>query len=455
MRWGIGSLLLSSLASLAACSVSGTEDAPGVMPGPPRLEDPPPTAPVECEDDERRPAGARDFNGDGYDDLIVGAGNGSDSPRAFVQFGNRRGTGGQVLQFSGEEPRARFGWSVAVAGDLNRDGFADFVVGEPSYSGARGNAYVYFGGDAFDTTPEVKLHADEQVQTFGRSVAAAGDLNGDGYDDLVVTAHGERRAWVYFGGAGRTLDPVADLELVGPDGWFGEIAASAGDVNRDGYDDLLIGAPSDGTSVASVFLYLGGETPSTQPYAVIIGRQQEGSFGITLAGLGDINGDGFDDFAVGAPEYKGSTYFYLGGRRKTFAQADVVLDDTVHLQRFGWAVAGVGDVNRDGLADTLVTAPSDYYLGRRTGEAFVIYGSRTFDGSRMATITSARDRFGWSANVVGDFNGDGTSDLSLVSADPQTHASAAHIYFGSAGRPIDPEADLSLTSPLRSLLTVR
>lgn len=432
----IGALVFGAM---AACTFTGGGDDPTL----PRDD-----SPVGDEPGRPRPhrSASRDFNGDGFDDLVIGAGEGSAQGTVFVKVGSADGTSGQVLQFTGDQPRARFGWSVAVAGDLNKDGFAELVIGQPSYSGAQGAAFVYFGGASFDNVAETKLDPPSPEETFGRAVASAGDMNGDGYDDLVVSAHSAARAWVYFGGAGATLDPVADVTLTGPGPWFGQDATTVGDVNGDGYDDLLIGAPDYDGSGARAYLYLGGATPDGVVDAVIGGRKEEPEFARSIAGLGDVNGDGYDDFAIGSPDGVGRVHFFLGGPSKTYAQADLELLGRPAAPAFGWSVAGAGDLNRDGLADVLVSAPTYTYLGRNVGEVRVIYGARSFDATQLVTLTSTEDHSGRTINAAGDVNGDGAADL-VTSSWTNELKGKASVYFGRVGQPLDSGVDLSFLAP--------
>ncbi len=201
-------------------------------------------------------ANAGDVNRDGYDDVIVGAyssdGGGTDAGRAYVYFGGPVMDNDADVTLTGVAAGDYFGQSVSGAGDVNGDGYADVVVGAP-YNDAGGSnagrAYVFFGGPAMDAAPEVTMTGAAASDLFGYSVGGAGDVNGDGFADVVVGAlyndagsSNAGRAYVFFGGA--AMNNGADVTLTGAAAGdlFGVSVAGAGDVNGDGYDDVIVGA---------------------------------------------------------------------------------------------------------------------------------------------------------------------------------------------------------------------
>ena len=146
-----------------------------------------------------------------------------------------------------------FGWSVADAGDVNGDGIPDLIVGaiyNDSAAKDAGKAYVYLGGVTVSTTPFVTMTGMAANDQFGVSVAGAGDVNGDGYADVIVGARlnslagsAAGAAFIYFGGP--AMDGIPDVVLLGeaPNDWFGNAVAGAGDLNGDGYAEVIVGAP--------------------------------------------------------------------------------------------------------------------------------------------------------------------------------------------------------------------
>jgi hypothetical protein len=225
--------------------------------------------------------------------------------------------------FTGEFKDDWFGQSVSGAGDVNGDGLDDMIVGAPfndDRGSAAGKAYLYLGGRPPDGAPALALHGDAQDDgQFGWAVAGAGDVNGDGYDDVVVGARlygtgldrARGRAYVFFGGA--NMDATPDLVLTGEfqDDWFGHAVGGGGDVNGDGFDDILVGAPffdaRSGTDIRSaagrIYVFLGGSPPDAVPDLLLTGDQADEQLGWALDGGGDIDGDGLDDILGGARFY--------------------------------------------------------------------------------------------------------------------------------------------------------
>jgi hypothetical protein len=272
-------------------------------------------------------ASAGDVNGDGYDDVIVGAHSGSGTGKAYLYPGSASGLSTTASwTATGEAEDDYFGYSVASAGDVNGDGYDDVIVGAHGNNDGGndiGKVYVYPGSaSGLSTTASWTATGEAAYDYFGSSVASAGDVNGDGYDDVVVGAYGNNagKAYLYLGSASG-LSAILLWTVTGEAAYdyFGASVASAGDVNGDGYDDVIIGAYGNddgGNRAGKAYLYPGSASGlSTTASWTAIGEASVDQFGFSVASAGDVNGDGYDDVIVGAHGNDfgaGKTYLYPG-----------------------------------------------------------------------------------------------------------------------------------------------
>jgi hypothetical protein len=448
-------------------------------------------------------AGIGDINGDGYDDVIVGArySGAGDEGAGYVVFGSAAGIPAHVdfttlngttgFKLHNAPSNYSIGYAVSPAGDFNGDGIADLVISAPRASPIdtfSGKAYVVFGHTgAFDAALDLQaltakqgfeIVAEGKFTNLGGEVASAGDVNGDGYDDLLIGAHGESNnatysgaAYVVFGHAG----PGVDFTPAGADGlhgfklegvaaadFAGYSVSSAGDVNGDGYADILVGA-FNAEKAYLVFGHKGSFDPIIDPTAL------NGSDGVTLvntgpghvSGLGDINGDGYADFAVTdilGTEHAGavSVVFGHGGAFGAILDVDAldgsngfvvlgVQDDVNHFgEMIGSSISAAGDVNGDGYADILIGAPNDSPYVDGAGGAYLLYGSAAgfapvidFNAAQPDGLNGFRiegvalgDNAGWSVGAAGDLNGDGYDDLIVGAAFADGNAGEAYVIYG-------------------------
>ena len=351
----------------------------------------------------------------------------------------------------GEQPGAGLGTSVGAAGDVNGDGFGDLIVGEPNYNDPNlpdtneGRALVYLGSaagpslDAAWTAGGVRAH-------FGAAVASAGDVNGDGFGDVLV---GEPDAFLSeIPGSPPSFQGQVSLYLGSPSGLasapaltlhdgnfarFGAAVASAGDVNGDGFSDVIIGAPGQ-NRIGQAFVYLGSPSGlSTTPAWSASGEPQNiAEFGHAVAGAGDVNGDGFGDVIVGEPFLPGPggcpigrAFVYFGSSQGLSTAPGWVMDGdgncfNLNPSPFGSHVASAGDVDGDGYGDILVG-------GAR-------FGTLLFHGSPAGpSHTPAWTGYGI-AETAGDVDGDRYGDVVLGTSaysNGQQAEGAIFIYLGS------------------------
>ena len=400
---------------------------------------------------------AGDVNGDGYSDVIVGAhyyDNGeTNEGAAFLYLGCPSGlSASPSWTAEGDQANAYFGFSVATAGDVNGDGYGDIIVGAYFYDNGEtdeGRAFVYLGSPSgLSTSPSWMAESNQAGSKFGYSVATAGDVNGDGYGDVIVGAIGytngesiEGGAFLYMGSAsGLAVSPSWTGESNQPGGAFGWSVGTAGDVNGDGFSDILIGAPyyTNGTITAGgrAYLYLGGSSGlSTSQGWNASGEDWDNYFGYTVSSAGDVNGDGYSDVVVGALGYDGSR-----GKAYLFPGSATGLSTSVSWSKvgeaagdyFGASVASAGDVNGDGYSDVLIGA---YGYSSSTGRTYLYSGGASglsSSASWTATGESANSYFGFKAAVAGDVNGDGYSDVLVGAYGYSGNTGKAYCFKGSA-----------------------
>jgi len=368
-------------------------------------------------------AGGRDIDGDGIPDLAVGAplrNVGAFSAAGAVDvFRGGPGVPARWTTVEGEAANDWFGQSVAMA-DLDGDGRAELIVGAPyndRHGSAAGAVFIYHGSGQAPLTLWKVLVGEAPNDQFGWSVTCPGDVDGDGYGDVVVGArlHGvigkvaAGRAYLFRGGP--AMDTIADGSWTGEaaNDWFGQAVASPGDVDGGGRPDILVGAPyndRNGSAAGAAYLFRGELPPGSPPAAIYVGESANAQFGWALTGGGDVNGDGFPDVLVGAHfQAVGS----LGGAGRVYAFAGGTTLSTTPIGTIDGEAAddwmgqamGMGPGFFDSVrAAAVAGAPLNDHGGDLAGRAYALgdrpslsvgAGPRTPGALRVSPVPSRAD----------------------------------------------------------------
>ena len=422
---------------------------------------------------------------------------------AEIELSALDGTNGFVL--NGEAASDLSGFSVSAAGDINGDGIDDLIIGaygaDPNGNSLAGRSYVVFGSGTVTNPFDLSslngsngfvINGEAELDFSGYSVSAAGDINGDGIDDLIIGANGadpngsfSGRSYVVFGSGTGFTSPVELSSLDGSNGVVlnGEAAgdnagfsvSAAGDVNGDGIGDLIIGADSadpNGSNSGRSYVVFGSGTGLTSPFelsslngsngVVLNGEAAGDSAGISVSAAGDINGDGIGDLIIGA--FRAETDGIASGRAYVVFGSDTGLASPVELSSLngsngvvfigeadgdyaGRSVSAAGDINGDGIDDLIIGAHGADSGAEDSGRSYVVFGSNSafaatidlslLNGSNGFVLDGEAigDEAGRSVSAAGDINGDGIDDLIIDAnrADPNgSFSGRSYVVFGSA-----------------------
>jgi hypothetical protein len=459
---------------------------------------------------------AGDVNGDGLDDLIIlslydkdDRNNSDEASRTYVVFGKinetvvdlstiRSSSDGFII--NGEMSETISGISASSAGDVNGDGLDDLIIGSHWVDLAGntqvGKSFVVFGktnttainlSDITSGTGGFVINGENTNDGSGISVSSAGDVNGDGSDDLIIGAYGANgfagKSFVVFGKNDTNAINLSTIEsgtggfainndiTADSDAGAGASVSSAGDVNGDGLDDLIVGAYRAQNSSGKSFVVFGKKDnrdvvnlsaiESGTGGFVINGENSNDFSGYSVSSAGDVNGDGLDDLIVGAHQADLTNSADAGKSYVVFGKANT---DAINLSNIvtgtggfvingenagdksGYSVSSAGDVNGDGLDDLIVGAYYADSAGKADiGKSFVVFGKADTTTVNLSNITSgtggfvingenAGDKSGYSVSSAGDVNGDGLDDLIIgaPSAGSANNANAgkSFVVFG-------------------------
>lgn len=380
------------------------------------------------------------------------------------------------VTFYGTWANDQAGSAVVMAGDVDGDVRSDLWIGIPGEddSGEDAGAVVLAAGRVAGvgdlSTTNSTITGEAPRDQTGSGLAAQGDINGDGYFDLVVTSPRSDRSgtdagcvYVFYGPIYGLINVAeADARITGAAA--GDMAGASvsigGDVNSDGKDDLLVGAPGHdgaGNNVGAAFLFYGpitGQRTVSEADAWLTGAGVGGEAGSAVAVVPDMNGDSFADLVIGAPsagspQAWGEVYLVLGppaAGKSSLLYADVIWTGAAAGDRAGATVATAGDLDADGLGDLLVGAPAAYGKAATSGMVYVIRGEPSLSSGSLALTSTqfqgeaAGDGAGSALAPAGDLNADGLDDF-LVGAprhdSPMTDSGAAYVIYSPVGGIID------------------
>jgi hypothetical protein len=419
-----------------------------------------------------------DFDGDGFDDVVVGQAYHDTSPRVDngrlhlwygpVDTTDALGTASVVIDGDTTISSDQFGWSSRFAGDVDGDGTDDLLSSSwRAETNDRGRTYLFLGGTTPTTVSDAfaSFSAPDTNNYTGVAIDG-GDVDGDGLADVMVSAYGRTSAagvvalWnaTAIGGGAESVSTDATLLVTGETAGdnLGYGAALTADLDGDGFADLVIGAPAmnSTTSAGHAYVFYGagdltGTVSASTADAILTGTAAADRFGLQVAGLGDTDGDGYGDFAVTADKEDtagtdaGAVYIYTSAPTGAVAAATADSTYTGELvgDFLGRTVAGIGDVNGDGFSDLFFGA-TGYDAGglSLSGGTYVVYGPaaagtndvNTYDVRYTGANTS--DAVGYAVTGGGDVNADGYADF-MTSAPSWDgfgyfNAGGAWLYYG-------------------------
>ena len=366
----------------------------------------------------RYTAGIGDVNEDGCGDFVVSdkVNNTPSEAYAMLFYGGSPPDTTPDLWFHNPYPYGYFGYNTENVDDVNGDHCDDIAIMGGYSQDNIDRVFLYFGGALLDTIADVVLTEATFGDVFGSNIEGVGDVNNDGYDDVAVYASnygsGRGKVWVYLGGS--PMDSIADWEREGSreQVTFGKSIAGGGDLNGDNYDDFAVYEWTDRPDCANYYIFFGGIQLDTIPDVIIEGDNYYPGVDISnpSALIANLNGDDYSDLVIVAGSTHNSVVFHGGNPMDT--EIDLVLDDYDpsppgdHMN-----VSMAGDVNRDGYDDIISAQIEAIGYG---GLVLVHLGSPWMTGERdmeWVGIMTPWDGCGTTLVDCGDINGDGVDDI--------------------------------------------
>lgn len=438
--------------------------------------------------------GAGDVNGDHTDDLLIAApGAMSGAGKVHVIFGRTVGLSPLTdlsladASFVGEFAGDQAGIGLCGLGDFNLDGLADIAIGAPFFAHdgvTTGKVYIFLGRTSgwkrgiSLADADISIVGEVSMALTGFSLAQLGDVNGDGYSDMGIGAHGMSsmagRVYVVLGGPkgqfSRDMDISVFPAFIGeaPNDFAGFSVAGVGDTNDDGFADFLIGAYGNsqaGTKAGKVYQIFGhdgawtSDVPLSQVESYFLGQEPNDFAGYSVAGAGDLDRDGFADFAIGAPGRDingggaGMAAIVYGapgnGGKYGLDQIGVKLFGEAAGDCAGASVSSAGDIDGDGHSDLLVSAHYSDITDVDAGAAYVVRGGprqtsdQNLDFNSMLFLGEmALDQAGWSVAGAGDVDSDGFADLLIAAYGSDRNGAASGMtYLILTGPYVDMDRD--------------
>eukprot|EP01031_Cornospumella_fuschlensis_P024979 gene24979-30177_t len=449
---------------------------------------------------------AGDVNGDGFDDVIVGApfadAYATDAGRAYVLFGSSTGlptqvnmtalvagTSTQGFLINGPSFNDQAGYGVSAAGDVNGDGLSDLLVGapgsDPNGVTDSGSMYVVYGKTTNSAVNLSALTSGTSTQGYviqglcsvfyaGTNVSDLGDVNGDGIADVLIADMAS--AYVVYGKTNSNTVYLSSMAGATGSGGFvfnsgaydlvdsANTLSAAGDVNGDGLADLIVGSAVSGRAYViygqsgTARVDATAMTAGTSTAGFVINGQNAENFAYSVSTAGDVNGDGLADVVVGANAATtaagadaGKSYVVFGKTGTAAVNTTAiaagnggfVINGQCASDSSGASVSYAGDINGDGLADLLVSAPNgDLSSASNVGRTYVVYGKTTGTAVELSAIAAGSGGFvmngpvaggiiGFHVTHAGDLNGDGFDDLA-VSSRSASGTGQAYIVYGAS-----------------------